>query len=74
MKRLSTKRRRLSLPQAADYLEVHPQTLRDWVKKGYIQPMRSPSPSKFGGRYSFTREQLEKFEATLATQPELAAD
>lgn len=66
MKRLRSNRRRLSLPQAADYLDIHPQTLRDWVRKGYITPRRSPSPSKFGGRYSFTREQLDEFEARMS--------
>lgn len=67
MKRLTTSRpRRLSLPQAAAYLDVNPQTLRVWVKKGYIHPRKSPSESKFGGRYTFTREQLDDFEAKLS--------
>lgn len=32
----------LSVQEAADYLDIHPDTLRDWENKGWVKSIRTP--------------------------------
>ncbi len=47
----------LRTPQAAAYLQVHVETLRNWARKGVIPA------AKFGNRggFRFKREDLDRF-------------
>jgi PTS system nitrogen regulatory IIA component len=47
----------LTTTEAARYLRVHPETLRNWARRGQIPA------AKFGNRggYRFTREVLDDF-------------
>jgi excisionase family DNA binding protein len=42
--------------EAAYYLELHRNTVREWIDKGYLE--LAPSPS---GKLRITRESLEKY-------------
>ena len=44
------------IKEAAEYLGVHPESLRRWEKQGLISPMRTP-----GGYRIYTQEQLDEF-------------
>lgn len=44
------------IKEAAEYLGVHPESLRRWEKQGLITPMRTP-----GGYRIYTQEQLDEF-------------
>ena len=49
----------LSMPDVGKYLGVHPQTARDWVRKGLL-----PAPAiKVGRIVRWSRGQLEQFVA-----------
>lgn len=45
------------IKEAAEYLGVHPESLRRWEKQGLIKPMRTP----VGAYRIYTKEQLDKF-------------
>lgn len=47
----------LTTGQFAERINVHPQTVRTWVKKGLISPHHK-TPS---GRSVFTQEQVEEY-------------
>ena len=44
-----------SISKAAEYLGVFPLTLRNWAKKGKIQPFRTA-----GGHRRFKKSELDK--------------
>lgn len=54
----------LSLNEAAELLQVHPDTLRAWTDDGKVPVWRSP-----GGRRRFRRRDLEAFKPWVADQP-----
>ena len=47
----------LTTEEAAAYLKVHPETMRNWARKGVIPP------AKLGNRggFRFRREDLDRF-------------
>ncbi len=51
----------LRLGEAADYLGVHPTTLRRWADEGEVLCIRTP-----GGRRRFTRRALDQFLASMS--------
>jgi excisionase family DNA binding protein len=53
----STEPKCLTTDQFAERINVHPQTVRTWVKKGLISPHHK-TPS---GRSVFTQEQVEEY-------------
>ena len=55
----------LTTPEAAAYLRVHPETLRNWARKGAIPA------AKLGNRggFRFRREDLDQFLASRQTRP-----
>jgi len=38
----------LSVAKAADRAGVHPRTVKNWIKRGYLQATRLPSPKSKG--------------------------
>ena len=62
-------RQRLSLQQAADRLGIHDQTLRRYIRRGLLRAFKTPSVSKFGGRYRILVADLEKFRARHLVGP-----
>lgn len=52
---MSTQRRYLSTIEAAEYFGVHPQTIRNWLRKGKIKAHRSPGEHL----YRFDLKELE---------------
>lgn len=53
---------KLTRIEAAARLAVHPHTLDRWAERGYIRPIRYPSPS--GGRPTirYSLSEIERFE------------
>lgn len=45
----------LSTPEAAAYLDIHPDTLKRWVKAGLCEATKTPK-----GYYRFRREDLDR--------------
>lgn len=54
----------LRIGEAADYLGVHPATLRRWSDEGTVACIRTP-----GGRRRFSKAALDQFLRSLATSP-----
>lgn len=50
--------RLLTVNDVAAYYRVTPRTVRDWVKKGVLKPVRTP-----GGRLRFLESALPKMAA-----------
>lgn len=63
-------RQRLTLQQAADRLGIHDQTLRRYIRRGLLRAFKTPSVSKFGGRYRILAADLEKFRARHLVGPD----
>jgi excisionase family DNA binding protein len=63
-------RSRLTLQQAADRLGIHDQTLRRYIRRGLLRAFKTPSVSKFGGRYRILATDLEKFRARHLVGPD----
>jgi len=60
----------LSTSQAAEALGVSLGTIRRWSDMGYLESYRTP-----GGQRRFSHEQINRFVASLQTEPaEQAAD
>jgi excisionase family DNA binding protein len=53
----------LRLGEAAEYLGVHPATLRRWADEGQVSCIRTP-----GGRRRFARSKLDAFLASLSDE------
>lgn len=51
----------LSPTEAAEYVGVHPQTIKRWVRQGKVQAFRTP-----GGWYRFRREDLDTLVGSAA--------
>lgn len=50
--------------QVAEMLDVHPNTVRKWVKAGVLQPVKLP-----GSRYNrFTAEEIDRLRARMGLQ------
>ena len=45
-----------TVPEAAEYLRIKPNTLSIWISKG-----RGPMPTRLGRRVLFGRDQLDRF-------------
>ncbi len=58
----SRKNEKLTRTEAAQRLGVHPHTLDRWAERGFLHPMRYPSPS--GGRPTirYSVAEIERFE------------
>jgi excisionase family DNA binding protein len=57
----------LTLQQAAGRIGVHEQTLRKYIRAGLLRAFKTPSVSKFGGRFRIAEADLEKFRARHMT-------
>lgn len=51
----------LSPTDAAEYVGVHPQTIKRWVREGKVAAFRTP-----GGWYRFRREDLDALVGSAA--------
>lgn len=58
--------RLFTVDEAAEFLQLHPKTLRRKIREGAIESTR------VGKRYRFTRAQLQAFLGDAAVVPELA--
>lgn len=45
----------LTVSEAAERVRVHPETIRGWLKEGYLKGIKLP-----GGDYRVDREDLER--------------
>src|SRR5688572_30410495 len=57
----------VTVQEAAEYLDVHPDTLRDWENKGYIKSTRTP-----GGHRRFDLEELKYLMVDKNSPPKLS--
>lgn len=62
-------------PEAAEYLRIHPDTLRLYARQGFIAAVQYPSARSDGKRRSFlfTQEAIDQFIAAYQSQPQLPA-
>jgi excisionase family DNA binding protein len=56
-----------TIQEAAEYLGIHPDTLRDWESRGYIKSARTP-----GGHRRFDLEELKYLMCGRKTPPKLS--
>lgn len=58
----SSEKPKLTRLEAAARLRVHPHTIDRWAERGYLHPIRYPSPS--GGRPTirYSVAEIERFE------------
>ena len=59
--------RMLTLQDAAQRIGVHEQTVRKYIRAGLLRALKTPSVSKFGGRFRIAETDLEKFRARHMT-------
>ena len=64
---MSTSNRKHTLQQAAGRIGVHEKTLRKYIRAGLLRAFKTPSVSKFGGRFRIAELDLEKFRARHMT-------
>lgn len=57
----------LTLQDAAERIGVHEQTVRKYIRAGLLRALKTPSVSKFGGRFRIAETDLEKFRARHMT-------
>jgi excisionase family DNA binding protein len=62
---VSETRRYLNITEAARRLRVHPQTLRAWADKGYVEHIRMPS-----GHRRFDPDVIEQLAAEMQVPAE----
>ncbi len=64
---MSRPERMLTLQDAAQRIGVHEQTVRKYIRAGLLRALKTPSVSKFGGRFRIAETDLEKFRARHMT-------
>nr|WP_090276815.1 helix-turn-helix domain-containing protein [Mycolicibacterium komanii] len=61
-------RKYVSIQEAADYLSVHPNSIRNWIASGDLIGYRLPNGPRGGIRWRLDLNELEKFITSRATR------